>query len=324
MAGAIAVVVAALVPFSAVQASSPSPGPRTPRSLAVSVPADAVRLSPGETSPIRIRVLNPGSTPVTVTVKGEGVILGDNGTTRFTGAADPQWAGHTDFPRGDLTVPAQGYIDVPITVHMPASISPDLYYIGFLVTPVASASGNVVVINQLGAFFVIDVPGARVRKLTADLDVPGFNWGPIHLGGLLIGERVVGELTAHNVGPSSVQFFGENDATSSPFGGTPSQQRIGKSLLPIGRSRSFQVSAQPGFLIDMVTMTVTLTYPDQVESATKQIVLTNTMLVISPWLIVAVCVLIALVVCWRLYARHRRRSRRRAIRQLDRPSAQRA
>ena len=311
MAGVVAAVVAALVaPIGAVAASSPSPGPNTPRSLAVSVPADPVPLVPGDTSPIHIRVLNPGSTPVTVTVKGEGVTLGDNGTTRFTGAPDPQWAGNTDFPPGDLTVPPQNFIDVAITVRVPAHINPDLYYIGFVVTPVSAVSGSVVVVNQIGAFFVINIPGPRDRKLTADLNVPGLNWGPIHLGSLLIGDQVVGEVTAHNVGPSSVQFFGENDATHAPFSGTPSQQRISKSLLPIGRSRSLQVNAQPAFPIDKVTMTVTLTYPDQTESATKQIVITKSMLVISPWVIVVVCVLIALVVGWRLYARHRRRPRR--------------
>ncbi|TMC48557.1 MAG: hypothetical protein E6J14_10680 [Chloroflexi bacterium] len=313
MAGIVALVVAALVaPVGAVAASSPSPGPHSPRSLAVSVPADPVPLVPGDTSPIHIRVLNPGSTSVTVTVKGEGVTLGDNGTTRFTGAPDPQWAGNTDFPPDDLTVPAQGFIDVSITVHVPAHINPDLYYIGFVVTPIATASGSVIVINQIGAFFIINVPGPRDRKLAADLNVPGLNWGPIHLGSLLIGDQVVGKLTAHNVGPSSVQFFGENDATHAPFSGTPSQQRINKSLLPIRRSRSLQVTAQPAFPIDMVTMTVTLTYPDQTDVATKQIVLTKSMLVISPWVIVVVGVLLALVVCWRLYARHRRRSRRQA------------
>ena len=109
-----------------------------------------------------------------------------------------------------------------------------------------------------------------------------------------------------------MQFFGENDAASAPFSGAPSQQRISRSLLPIGRSRSFQVSALPAFPIDFVTMTVTLTYPNKVDSATKQIVLTKSMLVISPWLIVAVCVLLALVVAWRLVARRRRRLQRRA------------
>jgi len=314
LAGIVAVIVAALfVPSGALAAASPAPGPHTPRSLAVSVPPDAVPLSPGESSRIHIRIINPGATPVTVRVHGEEVILGDNGTTRFTGAPDPNWAGHADFPPGDLAVPSQGFIDEVIGVHMPSYISPDLYYIGFVVTPVATAAGSVVVINQIGAFFIINVPGARDRELAADLNVPGFDWGPIHIGGLVLSNQVVGNVNAHNVGPSSVQFFGENDAASAPFSGAPSQQRISRSLLPIGRSRSFQVSALPAFPIDFVTMTVTLTYPDKTESATKQIVITRTMLVIDPLLLLlVVVVLVALIVSWRLWARHRRRTKRRA------------
>jgi hypothetical protein len=310
MAGMVTIVVAVVVMSSGALAAS-SPAPSAPRSIAVSVPADPVSLVPGETAQIHIRVLNPGSAPVTVTVKGEGIKLGDNGSTTFTGAPDPQWAGRTDFPPGDLTVAAQHFIDLPITVHMPEHINSDLYYVGFVVTPVPTASG-VVVINQIGAFFIINVPGARDRELAADLTVAGFNFGPIHIDSLVIGDQVIGQLGAHNIGRSSVQFFGENDATSAPFSGTPSQQLLAKSLLPIGRSRSFQVSAQPAFPIDIVTMSVTLTYPNQTESATKQILITKSMLVISPWVIIAVCVLIALLVMWRLYARHQRRSKQRA------------
>jgi hypothetical protein len=311
----VAIVVA---PFGALAASPPSSEPNASRSIAVSVPADAVSLVPGETSPIQIRVVNPGSTPVTVTVKGEGINLGDNGTTSFTGAADQQWAGRTDFPPGYLTVPAQGFLDLSITVHMPLHIAPDLYYVGFVVTPTPTVSGSVVVINQIGAFFIINVPGPRDRELAAYLNVAGFTVGPIHIDSLVIGDQVIGELTAHNPGPSSVQFFGENDANSAPFAGPSSQQYIHKSLLPIGRSRAFQVSAPPAFPIDIVTMSVTLKYPDKIESATKQIVITKSMLVISPLLILVTCAFIALVVCWRLYARHRRRSKRHAT---GRPAA---
>ena len=210
LAGIVAVVIVVVVaPFGALAASPPSPGPNAPRSIAVSVPADAVSLVPGETSPVQIRVVNPGSAPVTVTVRGEGINLGDNGTTTFTGAPDAQWAGRTDFPPGRLIVPAQGFLDLSITVHMPLHISSDLYYIGFVVTPVPAVSGSVVVINQIGAFFIINVPGPRDRELAANLTVPGFTVGPIHIDSLVIGDQVAGQLSAHNIGPSSVQFFGE-------------------------------------------------------------------------------------------------------------------
>jgi len=88
---------------------------------------------------------------------------------------------------------------------MPSNISPDLYYVGFLVSPVPSGGGSVTVINQIGAFFIINVPGARDRALTADLDVPGFTAGPIHIASLIVGDSVIGRVVTHNIGPSAVQ-----------------------------------------------------------------------------------------------------------------------
>jgi hypothetical protein len=271
-----------------------------------------VTLHPGESAAIPIRVLNPGSEPVVVTVKSEGITLGDNGTTAFTGKPDPLWAARTVFPSGAITIPAQHFVDRTVTVHVPTQIGPDLYYIGFLVSPVPQVSGVVVVINQIGAFLTIDVPGARVRALSADLSTIGFNWGPIHIDTLVIGDHVDGKLTVHNIGPSSVLFYGENDVTSAPISGSPSQQRIRRSLLPIGRSRWFAVAAQPAFPIDLVTMMDVVTYPDRTGTGTLQIVRAKTVLVISPWVIVVVCALLALLGGWRLRARHRRRLERRA------------
>jgi hypothetical protein len=304
----------AFVPLGVSAASSPTPGLSGPRSIAVSVPADPVSLTPGETAPIPIRVLNPGATPVTVTVRGEGINLGDNGTTTFTGRPDPIWAGRTDFPPGDITIAAQHFVDLSITVHMPTQLSPDLYYIGFLVTPLPSVRGSVVVINQIGAFLTINVPGPRVRALAADLSTSGFNWLFIHIDTLVIGDQVDGKLTVDNIGASSVLFYGENDVTSAPFSGPPSQQRISTSLLPIGKSRWFAVTAQPAFPIDMVTLSDVVTYPDRNGTGTLEIVRAKTILVISPWVIVVVCALLAGLVGWRLVRRRRQLARRAAER----------
>lgn len=315
----IAAVIVALSPIEIPAAASASPRAQ-PRSIAVSVPADPVSLNPGATSQIPIRVVNPGSKPVTVTVKGMGIHLGDNGSVRFTGAPDPQWSSRTGFPPGELTVPAQSYIDVAITVDMPTRITPDFYYIGFLVTPVATGTG-VVQINQIGAFVTINVPGPRVRELSADLQAPvgktHFFVGGAHFGDVVIGSSVAGTLIVHNIGKSSVQFWGESDANAWIGGATPTQQRIKISLLPIGRSRSFAVTSRPSFPIDVVTMTVTVTYPGTTEASTKQIVISRRFLVISPWVILVVCALVILALIWwgRRVWRKRRHSepRRRAL-----------
>lgn len=306
-----------VVPLGVAAAATPIPSPSSPRSIAVSVPADPVSLSPGQTAAVAIRVLNPSASPVPVTVTGEGITLGNNGTTAFTGKPDPLWADRTDFPRGAITIPAQHFVDLSIVVHMPDDISPDLYYVGFLVTPVPDASGQVVVINQIGAFLTISVPGPRVRSLSAELTTSGFNWGPIHIDSLVVGDHVDGKLTVDNTGASSVLFFGENDVTSAPFSGPPTQQRVSRSLLPIGRSRWFAVTGAPAFPVDVVTLTDVVSYPDRNGTGTLEIVRTRSVLVISPWVFVVLLVLLALVVAWRLRVRRRRRalrSRRTSLR----------
>src|ERR1700681_3047261 len=105
--------------------------------------------------------------------------------------------------------------------------------------------GSLVVMHGLGAFLTINVPGPRVRALAATLTTTGFRWGPIHIDSLVIGDHVDGRLTVSNIGHASALFYGENDVTSAPFAGSPSQQQVTRSLLPTGRSRWFPVTAQP-------------------------------------------------------------------------------
>ncbi|MDQ6847520.1 MAG: hypothetical protein M3019_08065 [Candidatus Dormibacteraeota bacterium] len=309
LAGGITITCVLMCMPLAVVAASPSPT-AAPRSIAVSVPSQATPLHPGETGQIAFRVLDPTPNPVTVTIISMGLNLGDNGRVTFTGGADPLWSTRAFFPSGPLVVPAMGYIDASVTVHMPAVIAPDLYYLGFVVRPVATGSG-VKIINEIGGFFTIDVPGPRARSLAADLQVAGFNVGPIHLPDLVVGDQVAGQLTVHNTGHSAVQFWGENEVTTW-MASTPTQQRIGQSLLPIARWRSFGVGGQPAFPIDLVTLSVTVTYPATTTSGTTQILLTKRMLVISPWVIIAVGALIALLILWRLRVRARRRAVARA------------
>src|SRR5258705_12927214 len=90
-----------------------------PRQLAVSVPADPVPLAPGKTSTIRIRVLNPGTRPVTVRITGRHGDLGDNGAVSIGTAPDPLWNARVQFPGRTMTIPAQNYVNVDLTVHIP-------------------------------------------------------------------------------------------------------------------------------------------------------------------------------------------------------------
>jgi len=76
-----AAVAATLTVFvSGIPAAHAAPGPQAgPRSLAVSVPAEAASLQPGATGTVPIRIVNPGSKPIAVRITGRGIRFGDEG-----------------------------------------------------------------------------------------------------------------------------------------------------------------------------------------------------------------------------------------------------
>jgi hypothetical protein len=270
-----------------------------PRSLAVSVPPDPVAIKPGASAKTLARISNPTNTPVKVTVESRGLSLGDNGKVAIEAGPDPRWSSLVGFPKGTLTIPAEGYVDLPLTVHVPAHLRPNLYFIGFLVTPVVTQSGSLEVINQIGSFVTIDVPGPRLRKLAAIFDVPS----------IVLGSRVKGTLRIANVGPAAVRFWGENDTTSRP-GGSFVQQRLDPSLLPSQKSRFFSVTAKPAWLVGMVKMQVHVIYPGRTEATTKELTFTKQVFVVSP--VVPAGLALLLLAGAGLFWRTRRRRRRRS------------
>ena len=295
----IAAVAAALtVVVSGIPAAHAASGSRAPeRPLAVSVPAEAASLRPAATGTVPIRVVNSGSTPIAVRITGQGIRFGDEGRVTIAGR-DPMWDGRIDFPARPMTIPARSYRDVGLTVHMPPRISPDLYFIGFLVTPLPNAAGNLTYVNQIGSYITIDVPGPRTRTLTADLHLPSF----------ALTSHVRAKLHIHNVGKSAAMFWGENDTTATPGSSTPRQARLDRSLLPAGRSRTIVVEAKPSFLVAMVTMHVHILYPGRTDAGTTEIVLTKHVLVVQP---AAVVLLGAILIVAGIWYAHRRRKRRK-------------
>jgi hypothetical protein len=262
------------------------------RALAVSVPADPVPAKPGGTAQTLIRVVNPNDFAVTVTIGSRTLALGDDGKVTIGAGPDPRWTGRVQFPRGALRIPAQSYRNVGLSIHVP-KLSPDLYFVGFLVTPVAAEGGSIRVINQIGSFLTLDVPGPRLRLLTGHLHLPSF----------VLGSQASGDVRVTNLGHASVTMWGENDTTSSP-GGAYAQERLGPSLLPVGRSRSIAVTGKPRWPVGIVTVSTRLTYPGRTANETRQLVLTQRVIVVSPWVPAAAGGLLALiVVAWWLRRR---------------------
>src|SRR5207245_9237861 len=107
----------------------------------------------------------------------------------------------------------------------------------------------------------------------------------------------------------AVMYCVKNDTTATPGSSNPREERIDRSLRPIGRSRTITVDAKPSFLIAMVTMHIHILYPGRTDATTTQIVLTKHVLVVQPAaLVLLACVLIA-AGGW--YTHHRRKRRRR-------------
>jgi LPXTG-motif cell wall-anchored protein len=277
-----------------------APGPTgTAQPLAVSVPAQAASLKAGATGTIPIRVVNPGSTAVTVRITDRKVTFGDNGHVAIAGV-DPAWAGRVELPTGPITIAAASYRDVGLTVHMPARIDPDLYFLGFLVTPVHRVTSSLTYVNQIGSYVTVDVPGPRRRVLTATLDAPGF----------ALGGSFYATLHVRNVGKAAAVFWGENDTTAAPGTSSPRQQRLDDSLLPIGRSRAITLSARSSFLVSSVTMRVHIFYPGRVPSMTTQIVLTKHVVVVQPAAFVLIGAILIAGAVWLVLRRRRRRQLR--------------
>jgi hypothetical protein len=278
-------------------------GPDTesgPHPIGVSVPPEPVSVEPGLPSVVTVRVLNPGTAPVTVAPSPAYVQLGDDGAVTVTANPDPLWQGRADFPpgwHGWFVVPANGFLDIPLTVRVPAQLSPDLYFVGFFVTPLATGTGSIQVVNRVGSYVTLDVPGPRDLELSASLGGSAF----------VLGTQSEKTVRVRNVGGAVVQFWAENDTTSSLGGGTPYQQRFDKSLLPFGHERSFTVVGKPAWPIDLVTTKVHVFYPGVTADSTKEVVLTKRMLVVNPLVPAALLVLAAAAVAW-FGIRRRRRS----------------
>ncbi len=275
-----------------------------PRPLAVSVPTEPTSALPGAIATVKIRVANPGIDDVTVTIAGAAPELGDNGQVTVKSGQDPVWQGRVDYPVAPSTIPPQGYIEKFLTIRMPAQIDPDLYFIGFVVTPAPTGKGNIQIVNQIVSFVTVDVPGPRVRELAAAIDGSGF----------VFGTHFDATVDVHNTGKAAARFWAESNTTASPGDDASHQQRIEKLLLPKGRSRSFSVSGKPNWFGGVVTVKVRVTYNDQTETSTREIVLTKRVVVVNPIGLAIVVILFGLAIVLLLRRRGRNRRRRDAQR----------
>ncbi|MFN8035852.1 MAG: hypothetical protein U0V73_07960 [Acidimicrobiia bacterium] len=254
-----------------------------PRSLAVSVPPDPVTFDQDGHATVHLRVSDPGGSDVPVTFQQRALELGDNGTVHTLTDVDPRWGPHVELPKGEFVIPAQGYQEFDVKVTKPPDLAPDVYLVGFVVTPRPAPSGSVQAINQIGSYFTVDVPGPRDWRIEATLALPTFK----------LGGEVDGKVVVRNVGRSSLRFWGDVTERFFPFG-SPKQQRIEKLFLPSGKWRSIPVSAAPRWGIGIVTVPARISYPSGTDGSTSvETVVTKKVFVVHPLYLVALAVIVS-------------------------------
>jgi hypothetical protein len=112
------------------------------------------------------------------------------------GVSDPVFARGTHIAPEQLRLKARQAREVTITVDVPASLRPNDYFLGFLVSPVISGPA-LRAVNQVGALVVLDVAGARETSLAASyVDLPSVVWS----------SSVSAYARARNTGVSTLEF----------------------------------------------------------------------------------------------------------------------
>ena len=158
------------------------------------------------------------------------------------------------------------------------------------------------VINEIGSFVTLDVPGPRTTRLQASSNYPASRWA----GRLRAGSRCTtsggrpcafGARTTPPSGPEAA--LPASSASPSPWCRRDTPGPCASSRRPTG-----------GWVF--VTSQVRIVYPATTEASTREIVIRKRVLVVDPRALVAGGVLATAVVAW--VSRRRRRRRRLAAR----------
>ncbi|MEV6346717.1 hypothetical protein [Actinoplanes sp. NPDC051851] len=211
-----------------------------------SVSTSAERLEPDANGDVdtQLTIANNGDQALTVAIRATGVTAKDDGQVEFSDQADGVWSKTATFP-SSLELAARTYQRVPVSLHRPAGLLPDIYLIGFVVEAQPSgASAAVKVYHQIGALLTVEIPGSRDRKMAVTVD--DTSW--IHLGSTFRGEfRVsnVGEAAALGRGQVKV----DSTLTKENVGTFQATDQM--ELFPSGTTRhlEYEYTAHGLFLI---------------------------------------------------------------------------
>lgn len=262
-----------------------------PVSLAVSTPSQPVNANPGQDVQTWLRVLNPGSRTVTVTVADTRLALGSDGHATFLSGPDPTFGQHIQLdPKGPITLAADSYRQIAISIAVPRRVQPGAYLVGFLVTPVVTGPG-VHVVNQIGALVPLNILGPTNPRLSISLRGPGW---------LDIASSARVTVRTRNASAGGTIVFGEIFTQGTPTG--PNLDvRIPPELLPGHVYRDNSVRWSPPLGIGWYQVSARIVY-HLTPARTTEINAQRSVLVITPLFLLVLAAglgLLATTIYWR-------------------------
>ena len=264
-------------------------------SLSVSFPAEPVTVVSGQSISFDLGVDNVGTTPLEATVQERSVTLGNNGQTTLGGSPDSIFGAVTTITPAHMVIAPRSRQDVKVTVRVRKNLSPNDYFLGFLVSPIVP-SGSVSAPNDVGAFVVLNVPGPRYMHLTTTV---------VDLPTVVFSSSVQAIIRVANVGRAVTTFSTDIQITGfvTP---TPSLIQKQAQIVPPGHFRDELLKVHSWLGFGIYTFKATFVYA-LTGTSTGEATAEKTIVLISPfWFAVpAVLVLAVALLIWR----HRRSKR---------------
>lgn len=266
--------------------------------LFVTSPPTPITAAPGAVAKATLTVGNVGHSLLDVNIIAAAVKLLDNGGTEFLDHPDPLFAGRVSVVPDTLSLPARTERQVNISVRMPSGLQPNDYFLGFLVAPIINSS-SVAVVNDIGALVILDIPGPRNRRLTAQ--ILGLSWLNFSFS-----SSASGILRAKSIGVATLEFYTTIEITGWPAA-KPDYLTVPGHLLPPGLYRDAPLHVSSFLGLGWYTFHATLVY-DLSAQTTGEVALSRTVIVLNPlWLLVILALILLGLWIWR---RKRRRNRK--------------
>jgi hypothetical protein len=239
--------------------------------ISVTFPSAPIPIRPGSRTDFQLKVRNDSMHALAVTVVERSVRLENNGHAVLGIAPDSTFGERTSVTPARFFLAAGQERRVRIKVQVPSRLAPNDYFVGFLVSPVVTG-GQVRVLNDVGAFVILDVPGPRHQKLTATF---------VGLPSLSFSNGVSASIRVRSVGAADADFTSTIEVSGfvTPH---PRVVELPPYLAPPGTDRTIPVHFSSWLGLGWYTVHATFVY-NATNRRTAEAVIAKTVIVVSPY-----------------------------------------